>query len=406
VTEGGSGLDARVSPPTAEEAARVLELSSREGWRVVPIGAGTWPDGSASLKGDRTVIGVSTHRMKRTVEYEPADLTLTVEAGLTLGEVQEQAARHGQWLPMDPAPGDRGTIGAMLATGSSGPLAHAVGGPRDLTLGIELVTGDGRVLPLGGRVVKNVAGFDLVRVTVGSWGAFGVITSATLRLFPRPEVDALLVLEDQELQCLDGAAREVVGLPVEPGGVQVWTSREGEGVSVRILGSREEVDEVVDLVESRVQGSWIRVEEEEAAEWRAGIRSARSARGLGVRMALLPSRVVDLRDQTARLANDLERAEWRAAGAVFNAQTGVLDASFVPAGGVPTAPSTATVDAISAARDRLERLHGSLRLTHAPEAVRSQAAAWGSPSDVDTLTRGILDVFDPKGVMPGERFGR
>ena len=91
---------------------------------------------------------------------------------------------------------------------------------------------------------------------------------------------------------------------------------------------------------------------------------------------------------------------------MYDAQTGVLDASFAPAGGVPTASPEATVDVLSAARDRMERLHGSLRLTHAPDPVRGHPAAWRSPSDVDALTRGILDVFDPQGVMPGERFGR
>jgi glycolate oxidase FAD binding subunit len=127
------------------------------------------------------------------VSYTPGDLTLTVRAGTSLGEIERVTGEHEQWLPLDPY-GDRdGTIGATIATASAGPLATAFGTPRDLLLGIEFVTGRGDVVRAGGKVVKNVAGFDLTRLLTGSWGTLGVITEGTVRLYARPKSDRTIV---------------------------------------------------------------------------------------------------------------------------------------------------------------------------------------------------------------------
>jgi glycolate oxidase FAD binding subunit len=128
------------------------------------------------------------------IDYEPGDLTLTAYAGTTLGEIAGVTASQRQWLALDPPGTVDGTLGATVATASAGPLAHAFGLPRDAVLGIEAVIGDGSVIRGGGRVVKNVAGFDLTRLFVGSWGTLGVITEVTVRLRARPEVDETYVL--------------------------------------------------------------------------------------------------------------------------------------------------------------------------------------------------------------------
>jgi glycolate oxidase FAD binding subunit len=128
-------------------------------------------------------------------EYVPGDLTLTAHAGTTLDELAEVTARHRQWLPFDPFGDPRGTLGATLATASTGPLAGSIGHPRDGTVGLSFVTGTGDVVQGGGRVVKNVAGFDLVRLAIGAWGTLGVITEATVRLRARPEADETVVMQ-------------------------------------------------------------------------------------------------------------------------------------------------------------------------------------------------------------------
>ena len=138
----------------------------------------------------------------------PGDLTLTARAGTTLAEIERATAAERQLLALDPYGTARGTIGATIATASAGPLAHAFGTPRDLVLGLEFVTGDGAVIRAGGRVVKNVAGFDLTRLLTGAWGTLGVITEVSVRLRALPEMEesvALAVRDDGD-RGLRGAA--------------------------------------------------------------------------------------------------------------------------------------------------------------------------------------------------------
>ena len=122
-------------------------------------GKSTWIDAGRPVSADR-IASLAAH--SGVVDYTPGDLTITVKSGTTLGELESVAGENGQWLPLDPYGSRDGTLGATIATGSFGPLAHAFGRTRDLVLGLEFVTGDGKVARGGGKVVKNVAGFDLV----------------------------------------------------------------------------------------------------------------------------------------------------------------------------------------------------------------------------------------------------
>lgn len=156
------------------------------------VGAGRWLDGGRPVPAHARPL--SLRALAGVVEYTPGDLTMTVRAGTTLGAIEAATRPHGQWLALDPFGTDAGTIGATIATASCGPLAHAFGRPRDLILGIELVTGHAEVVRAGGRVVKNVAGFDLTRLMTGAWGALGVLTEVTVRLRARPGCDETLAV--------------------------------------------------------------------------------------------------------------------------------------------------------------------------------------------------------------------
>lgn len=138
-------------------------------------------------------LSMSTH--SGVVDYVPSDLTITVRGGTTLAELTRVTGEQGQWFPIDPYGTDRGTIGATVATRSSGPLAHGFGTIRDLVLGVEVVTGEAKVVRGGGRVVKNVAGFDLVRLMTGAWGTLGVITEVSLRLYSLPAPPVTLAMD-------------------------------------------------------------------------------------------------------------------------------------------------------------------------------------------------------------------
>ena len=147
-------------------------------------GAGTWLGAGRPVRDDETL---SLGDDRGIVEYVPGDLTLTARAGTPLADIVAATGAHGQWLPLDPWGGDAGTLGATVSTASAGPHSYAMGLPRDVVLGMEFVSGSGDVIRAGGRVVKNVAGFDLARLLVGSWGTLGVVTEVTVRLRARPD---------------------------------------------------------------------------------------------------------------------------------------------------------------------------------------------------------------------------
>lgn len=151
------------------------------------VGAGHWLDAGHPVAADATSLDVSA--LRGIVEYTPGDLTLTARAGTTLAELETATAENGQWCPLLPWGSDGGTLGATFATATAGPCSAAFGLPRDLALGVEFVDGRGQRVRGGGRVVKNVAGFDLTRLLVGSWGSLGVLTEISMRLRARPAVD-------------------------------------------------------------------------------------------------------------------------------------------------------------------------------------------------------------------------
>lgn len=171
------------------------------------VGAGTWLDAGRPVQAEHRV---SLAALAGIIDYEPGDLTLTARAGTTLGEIADITEVCNQWLAFDPPGRSDGTLGATVATASAGPLSHAFGLVRDAILGVEAVTGDGRVVRGGGRVVKNVAGFDLTRLFVGSWGTLGVITEVTVRLRARPEADETYVLPASQLPTM----RQTATLPL------------------------------------------------------------------------------------------------------------------------------------------------------------------------------------------------
>lgn len=165
----------------AEIAAAVRDAAA-SGIPLRIVGAGSWLDAGHPVHArERLCVGDDTG----IVAYAPGDLTVTVRCGTRLGELADALRSEQQWLPLDPAGGPDGTVGATVATCSYGPAAALFGTPRDQVLGLTVVTGRGDVIRPGGRVVKNVAGFDLTRLMIGAWGTLGVITEVTLRVRSR-----------------------------------------------------------------------------------------------------------------------------------------------------------------------------------------------------------------------------
>ena len=180
-----------------------IKESGAAGTGLRIAGRSTWLDAGRPVRADGTL---SLNDDNGVVSYVPGDLTLTVRAGTQLSEIERVTREHDQWLPLDPYGSSDGTIGATVATASAGPLASSFGLPRDLLLGLEFVNGRGEVVRGGGKVVKNVAGFDLSRLLTGSWGTLGVITEVTLRLYALPNTDRTFAIP------LNGSEKEIATL--------------------------------------------------------------------------------------------------------------------------------------------------------------------------------------------------
>jgi glycolate oxidase FAD binding subunit len=225
-------------------------LAARETRTPLRIrGAGTWMNAARPVAHDSMALSLADDR--GIVEYVPGDLTLTARAGTPLSEIDAATRAHGQWLPLAPWGSDAGTIGATVSTATAGPWAHATGLPRDVVLGAEMVSGNGQLIRAGGRVVKNVAGFDLTRLVVGSWGTIAVITEVTVRLRARPEVTRTIAIDGPaDAAKLNELAMKLRGLPFVPLGCELIhaqvASRLGlpanHVVLVRLGGTRRAVD--------------------------------------------------------------------------------------------------------------------------------------------------------------------
>lgn len=180
-----------MTPTTAADVAAIVADATPTRTRLRVSAARTWLDAGAPVAADAEL---ALGALAGIVDYVPGDLTLTARAATSLAEIARVTASEGQMLALDPFGDPQGTLGATVATASTGPLAHAFGTPRDNVLGVEFVDGTGAIVRSGGRVVKNVAGFDLARLVTGAWGTLGVITEVSVRLRPRPEHDATLAV--------------------------------------------------------------------------------------------------------------------------------------------------------------------------------------------------------------------
>lgn len=198
---------------------------------------------TAHAEGRRLTIGedLTTEGLDRILEHEPGDLTCTVEAGVRLSTLQHALAEHGQRLSLDP-PGDP-TVGTLLALNVSGPLRHRFGAPRDVVLGVTLVLADGTIASAGGKVVKNVAGYDLARLVCGSQGRLALIARVSLRLHPLPKAEQTLAIETDDaasvVRALLGSQLQPSALDVlHPGGILVLFEGSARAVAAQVAAAQ------------------------------------------------------------------------------------------------------------------------------------------------------------------------
>ncbi|HEY3102215.1 MAG TPA: FAD-linked oxidase C-terminal domain-containing protein, partial [Pyrinomonadaceae bacterium] len=396
-----------VAPASAEQASEVLQFAAREGLAVIPAGARSWLDvGNLMTKAD---LIVSSRRMNQLLRHEPADLVATAEAGLTLADFQEQLAQRGQWLPIDPPDDGTATLGAVLATGSSGPQAFGYGPLRSFVIGVRAVLADGRQIKSGGRVVKNVAGYDLSKLFSGSYGTLGLITEVTFKLRPLPaEARTIVALGTRE--DLVSAARRVANnffpvavevispLLVEDLGLQ--SQRHQCALLIRFAAStRTVITQTAQALKAlRDESFRCATHDDDAGLWQAlGTAPLQTKHDLSwmarVRPTDLPSQV----NAVAMLEHD---DAWHRA-VRWHASIGEGRLRAIARSPVYHQEAVRVLERL---RQQAENLGGSLVLEKAPAEIKREFDAWGNFGAADELMKRVKLQLDPENQLSPGRF--
>ena len=384
------------APSAASAAVRDIirdAAAARTPLRIVA--AGQWLDAGRPVAEGSRILALAGD--SGIVDYVPGDLTLTARAGTSLATITRATAAEGQRLALDPFGSDAGTIGATIATGSAGPLAHLFGGPRDNVLGLEFITGAGTIARGGGRVVKNVAGFDLARLLTGSWGTLGVISEVTLRLRALPErEDTIAIALPDDADALAEKVERSRVLPAAPWALElvndVLSRHLGLGGGTRLLvrlggnetvvASQRETFASIGALSSTPPDTWER------------LRIVEPAGAVVFRLSDLPSRM-------AFTWREAERCVGRFPGAMLHATVGrgvvrciiphaaiEAEASTIPLQSLEAHPLVRALGVRSAAPARIfERLPAPLWPVLAP-----------SPAN-DRLSRGVRSAYDPHRIL-------
>ena len=405
----GRTPDAVAFPRTKEEVAAVLVAAGEAGLPVTPWGGGTRMAIGSPPNRIGLVLGLK--RLDRILEHEPGDLTVTVEAGLPFETLQAALGKRGQWLSLDAGASARSTVGGMLASDASGPRRHLYGTARDLVIGLTVVMADGSLVRGGGKVVKNVAGYDLPKLFIGSFGTLGVLVEATLKLRPRVDVDRLVVARFDRLKAAGAAARAVLGSDLIPSALEL-----ADGEALRRLGQGGGAALLVGLDGIAEQVEW-QVAEVGRLLGPLGLRETtvldgvarddvwRALAGLGrpghervaavMKWAVLPTRIGELMEAGAAAAqrNGLVGA--------LTAHAGVGIVTAVLAGG--TNPN-AVVSTLTEWRALANGVGGHAMVEWAPLAVKERVAVWDAAGPTLRLMKGIKERLDPNGILNPGRF--
>jgi glycolate oxidase FAD binding subunit len=362
-----------VSPQGAQDVADLLS----EGRPVRFVGGGTKAWGTPST----AEVEVSLRGLDRIREHNEGDLTAVMEAGVPLAAAQERFAAAGQMLALDPPLGDA-TVGGVFATGDSGPLRARYGAARDLIVGIQVALADGSVVRAGGKVIKNVAGYDLAKLFTGSLGTLGAIVEVSVRLHPRPAQTATAVGSSRDLAAVADAAASAARSPLEHQGLDVRSEDGRASVLVRFGGatSGPQAEAAGGLLSE--SGLEVELVEDDEGLWEAQRQGQRSEEGTVLRVSALPSRLGEVLEEARRLGAPL----------VGRAGMGLSWLRLESHGPEEVAAAVETI-----------RSEHACAVLDAPAEVRERVDPWG---EVDgpalELMRRVKKHFDPAGVCnPG-----
>ena len=401
----GRRPQAIVFPHCEEEVASVLSLANDNGWNCMPVGNGTWLEACMNDCGNIDLL-ISMRKMNNIIVHEPDNLFVELEAGVTLKKLQATLRDSKQWLPLDPPGADSSTMGAIVATSSCGALQTGFGKPRDHILGATIITADGKTLNLGGKTVKNVAGFDLLKLLPGSWGQFGIITKLIMRLHPLPEADRTLLFSSKNQHEVTTMAHKIMHTPVTLQSISIVSEGIGQNVeptdtiiAVRILESQEAVDQVEILIhESLGSHPCERLSGSRSEAFFERLKNAHMDSDIVIRIKSLPSMLKNLIEQLANLQTLMEDSGKSLMEFIAHYESGTL-LVFIDKASEEEAWLDKSAATLIDFRKQVEEKGGSLTLLIAPEMIMNQVTPWGPLKEVETIFRGLEQVFDPNQIL-------
>ncbi len=405
-----------VRPGSQQEVASVAAACSAAGASMLQ-----WTDGALIGLGNppsRLDVVVCLDRLTRIVEFDDANLNVSVEAGVPLDALQAVLSAKHEFLPLDPAQSDQVTVGGLVQTNASGPRRLLYGSLRDWVLGLRVVLPGGERIRCGGKVIKNVSGYDMNKIFIGNLGTLGIVTEATFKLLPAPATRATVVgvfaqlsevgavvgrtlesfLLPEALEALDPQALASLGPALGLNGAA------GYGLAVSMAGSRETVErQVRDFAALFGEGKALKVEtlgaERADAAWRA-IRDVHAKLPMGRVIAKIAIPIGKTLDLLSAAEGLMRRHEWRGA-ITAHAGSGIVRAGIEVGAGSDLEPLR---EAILSLRREAEALDGSLVLEVAPLSLKRSLDTWGKVREGFSVMRRLKAEFDPRALLTQGRF--
>ena len=393
-----------VRPTSVLQVSRTMAVAHAQGLAVVPVGFGAHLGLGAAPR--RPFLALSLAALDALVEHQPANMTLTAQAGMSLTALQAAAAAGGQWLPVDPPLPAGTSVGGLIGANLSGPSRFSQGTVRDLLIGVTVVRADGSLVKSGGRVVKNVAGYDLGKLYCGSLGTLGVIVEATFKLRTSPEARAAVRMTCGDFERGQALLERILTAPLEPSFIELVTRFPAGGsgcvVVLGLAGATEDVagQSVVlgTLVEAGDRLEQLGEDEAEAAF--VELRDSRAAGEvfLGLKASVLPTRLSAL----IAVLEDESRSAGLAMAVQAHAGNGIVHVRIErPEASVPPASARAVVDRL---RGQAARLGGTLVVEQAAPEIKPALDLWGGGIEALRLMKRIKQTLDPKGILSPGRF--
>jgi glycolate oxidase FAD binding subunit len=379
-------------PSSASELAELVTIANQAQSPLIVAGNSSKLDWGGIVRDAKSI--VSTQKLDRLIAHAVGDLTVTVEAGMKFASLQEILATAGQFLPLDPAYPTRSTIGGIIATADTGSLRHRYGGVRDLLLGISFVRADGKIAKAGGRVVKNVAGYDMMKLFTGSYGTLGILTEVTFRVYPLPANSGTVILTGT-VDGLSKAAKILLASTLTPISVDVLSTAFSQHLEISntpslvvkfatIPASIAEQSEQLLAIGKGLGlkgGIWQGAQEQQL--W-SGIQTGIwGDASIGCKLGVRSTAAVDSVDLIDRLSENTSKA-------VIHLNTGIGACTLTDS------------NHIKSLRTHCEAAGGFLSVLQAPVDVKEKIDVWGYRGNAVPLMREIKQQFDPVGILnPG-----